>query len=53
MKAMGHGSLKMMMRYQHPEYVDVAREAINRRNSTRALGQVLVKRSSEELEEGA
>jgi len=32
MKAMGHGSAKMMMRYQHPEYVEAARGAINRRN---------------------
>jgi integrase len=32
MKAMGHGSARMMMRYQHPEYVEAVRRVINRRN---------------------
>ena len=32
MKAMGHGSARMMMRYQHPEYVEAVRCVINRRN---------------------
>lgn len=53
MKAMGHSSPKTTMRYQHPEYVDVAREAINRRNAANAVGQVLVKRSSEGLRKSA
>lgn len=52
MKAMGHGSTRMMMRYQHPEYVDVARAAINRRNAAN-LGQVLVKRSKLEVKQCA
>jgi integrase len=34
MKAMGHGSARMMMRYQHPEYVEAVRLAINRRNES-------------------
>ncbi len=34
MKAMGHGSARMMMRYQHPEYVEAVRRAINRRNGS-------------------
>jgi integrase len=33
MKAMGHGSARMM-RYQHPEYVETVRRVINRRNET-------------------
>lgn len=33
MKAMGHGSPRVMMRYQHPEYVDPVRRAVNRRNA--------------------
>lgn len=41
MKAMGHGSTKMMMRYQHPDYVEPVRQAINRRNATNTAGQVL------------
>jgi integrase len=53
MKAMGHSSPKTTMRYQHPEYVEVAREAINCRNATNAVGQVLVKGSSGGLRESA
>jgi hypothetical protein len=52
MKAMGHGSPRMLIRYQHPEYVDVARDAINRRNGKNGPGQVLVKRSSGEGKRG-
>lgn len=33
-QAMGHGSARMMMRYQHPEYVEAVRRAINRRNES-------------------
>ena len=53
MKAMGHSSPKTTMRYQHPEYVEVARKAINCRNATNAVGQVLVKGSSGGLRETA
>lgn len=40
MKAMGHGSPKMMMRYQHPEYVEAVRRAINSRNGNNIVGGV-------------
>ena len=36
MKATGHGSARMMMRYQHPEYVEAVRCVINQRNETAA-----------------
>ena len=36
MKAMGHGSARMMMRYQHPEYVEAVRRVINHRNESAA-----------------
>jgi integrase len=39
MRVMGHGSAKMMMRYQHPEYVEAVRRAINRRNLSVPLKQ--------------
>ena len=38
MNVMGHTSPKMMMRYQHPEYTEAAREAINRRNEGNGFG---------------
>jgi integrase len=38
MDVMGHTNPKMMMRYQHPEYVQAAREAINRRNLRNGFG---------------
>ena len=41
MDVMGHTNPKMMMRYQHPEYVEAARKAINQRNERTALGQLL------------
>ena len=39
MKVMGHTNPKMMMRYQHPEYTQAARQAINRRKPTNAAGR--------------
>jgi hypothetical protein len=41
MNVMGHTNPKMMMRYQHPEYTQAARQAINRRNLRNGLGQIL------------
>jgi integrase len=38
MDVMGHTNPKMMMRYQHPEYVQARRHAINRRNERHKLG---------------
>jgi integrase len=51
MKAMGHGSARMMMRYQHPEYVEAVREAINRRNE--AAGNSVGPTSGPTQKEGA
>ena len=38
MNVMGHTNPKMMMRYQHPEYTQAARQAINRRNLRNGFG---------------
>jgi integrase len=38
MDVMGHTNPKMMMRYQHPEYVEATRQAINRRNARNGFG---------------
>ncbi len=38
MDVMGHSSPKMMMRYQHPNYTEAARIAINRRNERNNFG---------------
>jgi hypothetical protein len=37
MKATGYGSMRMLMRYPHREYVHAVREAIDRRNGKTAL----------------
>ena len=38
MDVMGHTNPKMMMRCQHPEYTQAARQAINRRNLRNGFG---------------
>lgn len=49
MDVMGHTNPKMMMRYQHPEYTQAARKAINRRNVRNGFGPT----SGPTQEEGA
>jgi integrase len=45
---MGHTNPKMMMRYQHPEYTQAARHAINRRNQRHEFGPTLGPTQEEE-----
>ncbi len=52
MDVMGHTNPKMMMRYQHPQYTDAARKAINQRNVRNGFGPTFGPSSNQALGPG-